>query len=99
MRDGTPTDNFSPVIGSKATATFTSTQTGKAESLTMKGKWADSSADIIDEAQNSKSSPGAPTKPTPTKPTPSKTKAPLSSPSFTPSDSLSHKRIALIVPF
>jgi hypothetical protein len=43
------------VIGSKATATFTSTQTGKAESLTMKGNWTDSSADIIDEAQNSTS--------------------------------------------
>lgn len=43
------------MIGSKATATFTSTQTGKAESLTMKGNWTDSSADIIDEAQNSTS--------------------------------------------
>jgi hypothetical protein len=37
------------VIGSKATATFTS-QGGKQEILTMKGNWLDTSADIIDEA-------------------------------------------------
>jgi hypothetical protein len=41
------------VIGSKATATFTS-QNGKAESLQMKGSFFDTSADITDKAQNSK---------------------------------------------
>ena len=65
------------MIGSKATATFTSTQTGKAESLTMKGKWADSSADIIDEAQGSTSPPG-----------PLPKQKPLPLPSFTPPRSL-----------
>lgn len=37
------------VIGSKATATFTS-QSGKQEVLTMRGNWMDTSADIVDEA-------------------------------------------------
>jgi hypothetical protein len=41
------------VLGSKATATFTS-QSGKQERLTMRGNWFDTQADIIDEAQNSK---------------------------------------------
>lgn len=40
------------VLGSKATATFTS-QSGKQEVLTMRGNWLDTSADIIDEAQGS----------------------------------------------
>ena len=95
MRDGTRADNSSPVIGSKATATFTSTQTGKAEFLTMKGKWADSSADIIDEAQGSTSSPGAPSNPTPSKTTPLSS---LSSPllSFTPSYQM---HLTLIISF
>ncbi|KAJ4993666.1 hypothetical protein SVAN01_00720 [Stagonosporopsis vannaccii] len=38
------------LMGSKATATFTS-QSGKHEVLTMRGNWLDTSADIIDEAQ------------------------------------------------
>jgi len=38
------------VFGSKATATFTS-QNGKQESLTMKGDFFDTQADILDEAQ------------------------------------------------
>lgn len=38
------------VIGSKATATFTS-QNGKQEALTMRGNFFDTTADIIDEAQ------------------------------------------------
>jgi hypothetical protein len=37
------------VMGSKATATFTS-QAGKQESLTMRGNWFDTTADIVDEA-------------------------------------------------
>ena len=40
----------SSVLGSKATATFTS-HNGKEEILTMKGNWFDTSADIVDEAQ------------------------------------------------
>jgi hypothetical protein len=39
------------VIGSKATATFTS-QGGKQEILTMHGNWLDTNADIVDEAMN-----------------------------------------------
>lgn len=39
------------VIGSKATATFTS-QSGKQEVLTMRGNFLDTTADIIDETQN-----------------------------------------------
>ncbi|KAF2464460.1 uncharacterized protein BDR25DRAFT_307181 [Lindgomyces ingoldianus] len=38
------------ILGSKAVATFTSTN-GKAEELQMKGNWFDTSADITDEAQ------------------------------------------------
>ncbi|KAB8259433.1 tubby C-terminal-like domain-containing protein [Aspergillus pseudonomiae] len=38
------------VIGSKATATFTSPRTGSTVSLKMKGNWRDSKADIVDEA-------------------------------------------------
>ncbi|KZM24766.1 uncharacterized protein EKO05_0003449 [Ascochyta rabiei] len=38
------------LIGSKATATFTS-QSGKQEVLTMRGNWFDTTADITDEAQ------------------------------------------------
>jgi len=38
------------LLGSKATATFTS-HNGKEEILTMKGNWFDTSADIVDEAQ------------------------------------------------
>lgn len=38
------------MLGSKATATFTS-QNGKAEVLTMKGNFFDTTADITDEAQ------------------------------------------------
>ncbi|KAJ4361695.1 hypothetical protein N0V95_001679 [Ascochyta clinopodiicola] len=38
------------LIGSKATATFTS-QSGKQEVLTMRGNWRDTTADITDEAQ------------------------------------------------
>jgi hypothetical protein len=41
-------------MGSKATATFTS-QSGKQEGLTMRGNWFDTTADITDEAQGSKS--------------------------------------------
>lgn len=37
------------LVGSKATATFTS-QGGKQEILTMRGNWMDTSADIVDEA-------------------------------------------------
>lgn len=37
-----------PVIGSKATATFVSPQTGKTESLEMKGNWLSTQADIVD---------------------------------------------------
>ncbi|KAF2824878.1 DUF567-domain-containing protein [Ophiobolus disseminans] len=39
------------LVGSKATATFTSTS-GKQETLSMKGNFLDTSADIIDETQN-----------------------------------------------
>jgi hypothetical protein len=39
------------VFGSKATASFASSQSGKQEALTMKGSWTDYSADITDEAQ------------------------------------------------
>ncbi|KNG85042.1 hypothetical protein ANOM_006967 [Aspergillus nomiae NRRL 13137] len=38
------------LIGSKATATFTSPSTGSTVSLKMKGNWRDSKADIVDEA-------------------------------------------------
>ncbi|GAB1199711.1 tubby C-terminal-like domain-containing protein [Aspergillus pseudonomiae] len=38
------------LIGSKATATFTSPRTGSTVSLKMKGNWRDSKADIVDEA-------------------------------------------------
>lgn len=38
------------MLGSKATATFTS-QNGKVESLQMKGNWFDTSADITDQSQ------------------------------------------------
>jgi len=38
------------LIGSKATATFTS-QNGSQETLTMRGNWLDTTADIVDEAQ------------------------------------------------
>ena len=51
MKDRTPADEFLTGIGAKATVTFTSTQTGKHESLTMKSNWANSKADIIDEAR------------------------------------------------
>jgi hypothetical protein len=44
------TDSLDIVLGSKATATFTS-QHGKQEVLTMKGNFFDSQADILDEAQ------------------------------------------------
>lgn len=40
------------VVGSKATATFTSAAGGKEETLTMKGNWRDSTADILDETRN-----------------------------------------------
>lgn len=40
------------VVGSKATATFTSAAGGKEESLSMKGNWRDSTADIVDETRN-----------------------------------------------
>ena len=43
------------MLGSKATATFTS-QSGKQEVLTMRGNWLDTTADITDEAQGSTSS-------------------------------------------
>ncbi|KAF9871038.1 duf567 domain protein [Colletotrichum karsti] len=36
------------LIGSKATATFTSPSTGKSESLEMKGNWLSTSAEIVD---------------------------------------------------
>lgn len=39
----------STVLGSKATATFTTPRTGQQEVLKMKGNWFDSAADIIDE--------------------------------------------------
>lgn len=39
------------VVGSKATATFTSAG-GKEETLVVKGNWRDSTADIVDEARN-----------------------------------------------
>ncbi|KAF2743626.1 DUF567-domain-containing protein [Sporormia fimetaria CBS 119925] len=39
------------LLGSKAVATFTTSTTGKQEQLVMKGKWFDTTADIIDEAQ------------------------------------------------
>ncbi|KAH9873355.1 hypothetical protein J1614_005753 [Plenodomus biglobosus] len=42
-------NNFK-LLGSKATATFTS-QNGRQETLTMRGNWFDTTADIIDEAQ------------------------------------------------
>ncbi|KAL6704126.1 hypothetical protein ACN47E_008789 [Coniothyrium glycines] len=38
------------LLGSKASATFTS-QSGKAETLVMRGNWFDTTADIVDEAQ------------------------------------------------
>ncbi|KAL2021848.1 hypothetical protein VTK56DRAFT_6622 [Thermocarpiscus australiensis] len=38
------------LLGSKATATFTSTRTGAPVSLVMKGNWVDTSADIVDQA-------------------------------------------------
>ncbi|KAL1863085.1 hypothetical protein VTK73DRAFT_6447 [Phialemonium thermophilum] len=38
------------LIGSKATATFTTPRTGRAESLQMKGNWLDSRAEIVDTA-------------------------------------------------
>ncbi|OGM51257.1 DUF567 domain protein [Aspergillus bombycis] len=38
------------LIGSKATATFTSPRTGSTVSLKMKGNWRDSKADIVEEA-------------------------------------------------
>ncbi|EFX00203.1 duf567 domain containing protein [Grosmannia clavigera kw1407] len=38
------------LLGSKATATFTSPATGKAESLTMSGNWFDTSASILDDS-------------------------------------------------
>jgi hypothetical protein len=44
------------VVGSKATATFTS-QSGKQEILTMRGNWMDTSADIVDEAMGGMSPP------------------------------------------
>ncbi|KAM7186859.1 Tubby C-terminal-like domain containing protein [Naviculisporaceae sp. PSN 640] len=37
------------LLGSKATATFTTPRTGQQEVLKMKGNWFDSAADIIDE--------------------------------------------------
>ena len=40
------------VVGSKATATFTSAAGGKEETLVMKGNWRDSTADIVDETRN-----------------------------------------------
>lgn len=40
-------------MGSKASATFTS-QNGRQETLTMRGNWLDTTADIIDEAQGGK---------------------------------------------
>lgn len=39
----------SPVLGSKATATFTNAATGTAETLMMKGNFFDSAADIVDQ--------------------------------------------------
>jgi uncharacterized protein YxjI len=38
------------LLGSKATATFVTPRTGKAESLRMKGNWFDSAAEIIDDS-------------------------------------------------
>ena len=43
--------NAIKLFGSKATASFASSQSGKQEALTMKGSWTDFSADITDEAQ------------------------------------------------
>lgn len=40
------------LVGSKATATFTSAAGGKEETLVMKGNWRDSTADIVDETRN-----------------------------------------------
>ncbi|KAK1478703.1 hypothetical protein CTAM01_14985 [Colletotrichum tamarilloi] len=40
--------NSFALIGSKATATFVSPQTGKTESLEMKGNWLSTQADIVD---------------------------------------------------
>ena len=40
------------LFGSKATATFTTPRTGKAQVLQMKGNWLDSYADIIDTSNN-----------------------------------------------
>ncbi|KAM7196208.1 Tubby C-terminal-like domain containing protein [Rhypophila sp. PSN 637] len=37
------------LLGSKATATFTTPRTGQQEVLKMKGNWFDSAADIVDE--------------------------------------------------
>jgi hypothetical protein len=48
-------DTCNLVVGSKATATFTS-QGGKQEILTMHGNWMDTSADIVDEAMGGKHS-------------------------------------------
>ncbi|KAI8936661.1 hypothetical protein NX059_007058 [Plenodomus lindquistii] len=42
--------NSFKLIGSKARATFTS-QNGRQETLTMRGNWFDTTADIVDEAQ------------------------------------------------
>ncbi|KAJ5116591.1 hypothetical protein N7456_000939 [Penicillium angulare] len=40
------------LLGSKATATFTSPATGNTHVLKMKGNWIDSKADIVDESTN-----------------------------------------------
>ncbi|KAL2760307.1 hypothetical protein ACRALDRAFT_1073783 [Sodiomyces alcalophilus JCM 7366] len=42
--------NSFKLLGSKAKATFTSTATGKSQSLVMEGSWLDTSADIVDES-------------------------------------------------
>lgn len=42
--------NHFKLVGSKATATFTS-QNGRPETLIMHGNWFDTTADIVDEAQ------------------------------------------------
>jgi hypothetical protein len=49
MCGGSELTQYTIVMGSKATATFTS-QSGKQESLTMRGNWLDTTADIVDEA-------------------------------------------------
>jgi hypothetical protein len=52
------TENTMPdttlVIGSKATASFTS-YTGQPQTLTMSGNWLDTTADIVNEAQGGSS--------------------------------------------